>query len=89
MEHMWTRTEAVLWRRIPGAVLVLGLDQSDPIELSGSGADLWDLLDEPTTASAACAILSAGAETDRAMVIADIERVLRDLEERGLVERAP
>ena len=79
----------MLWRRIPGAVLILHADagDDDPVEVNGSGADLWDLLAVPTTATAACAVLSPD-EFDRGVVKADIERVLRELEERGFVERA-
>jgi hypothetical protein len=78
----------VLWYKVPGAVLILGVTEADPIELSGSGAELWDLLEQPTTASGASALLSPGGEVDPAVVTADIERVLQELEERGLVERA-
>lgn len=77
----------MLWRRLPGAVLILRTADNDPIELSGSGANLWDLLAAPTTAAAACAVLSS-EDADPAVVTADIERVLRELEERGIVERA-
>ena len=85
---MWGRTETVLWRRVPGAVLLLGVDAREPIAVSGPGADLWELLDEPVAESAACAALRTLYDTDEATVAADVRQLLQRLEERGLVERS-
>jgi hypothetical protein len=48
---------------------------------------LWELLEKPMTVPAAAAILSPGTDAHQQTVITDIERVLRELEERRLVER--
>jgi hypothetical protein len=82
----WRRAEGVLWRRIPGKILLLDMDEAEPIAVTNAG-ELWDLLEKPITVPAAAAILSPGADAHQQTVIADIERVLRELEERRLVER--
>jgi len=78
----------VLWRRVPGAVLLLGEHQNDPIAVTGPGADLWELLDRPLTESAAGTALRTRYRVETAQVTADVTRLLGELEERGLVERA-
>jgi hypothetical protein len=76
----------VLWRRIPGKILLLDMDEAEPIAVTDAG-ELWELLETPMTVPAAAAILSPGTDAHQQTVITDIERVLRELEERRLVER--
>ena len=78
----------MLWRRVPGAVLLLGEDAHEPIALTGPGADLWELLGAPVTESTVFAALSSSYQTDEATVAVDVRKVMRELEERGLVERS-
>jgi len=84
----WVRTETVLWRRVPGAVLLLGVNTRDPIAVSGPGADLWELLGEEIAESTVCAALGSVYDAEETTVAADVRQVLEELEERGLVERA-
>jgi len=87
LDRVWTRVETVLWRRIPGAVLLFGRDLSEPVAVTGPGADIWALLEQPMTGHDASATLAATYRADEAHVAADVTRLLAQLEERGLVER--
>jgi hypothetical protein len=69
-------------------VLLLGVNADEPIAVSGPGADLWELVGEPVTESAACVALRNRYDADEATVAADVRQLLQELEERGLVERS-
>ena len=84
-EPSWVRAENVLWRRLCGVVLLLRVDQGEPMAVTGPGADLWDVLEEPVTASAACTLLSRVYLAEPAEVTTDIGRLLAELAELGLV----
>lgn len=85
----WVRDPAVLWRRIGASLLLLVPGAGEALEVSGSAADVWDLLASPTglddlVAAAACAY---GSEKE--MLLDDIARLVEDLADREILVTAP
>ena len=86
-EVTWTRTPTVLWRRTPATLVRLDTDEGAPVTVGGPAADLWTLLDEPTTLAEATELLAEAYSADPNQVRDDLARMLEDLEARGLVIR--
>jgi hypothetical protein len=85
----WQRDEAVLWRAGPaGALVVLAPGDSEPFVVRGRGLALWSELAEPATVEELVARLAERFAADPAVITADIEPVLGQLDERGAIRRA-
>ena len=84
----WIRHEKTLWRTTPGgAAVVLGATDGAPRSLTGSGAALWLLLDEPRTLEELSQKIAPqfGVEVDK--VRAAIEPVIAELETATAIRR--
>ena len=84
---VWRRRDDVLWRRSLDAVIVLPVGADEPSTLPGTGAIVWDLLEEPATVAELVAILADAYEEDPAVVDHDVRALLADLETLGAVEQ--
>jgi len=84
---VWRRREDVLWRRSLDAVILLPVGVDEPRTLLGTGASVWDLLEEPATVAELVAILADAYDTDAAVVEHDVRALLADLEALGAVTR--
>jgi hypothetical protein len=87
-EPRWRRGVEVLWRRSLDAVVLLPPGHDEPVELAGSGPELWDLLVEPGTVAQLAAVLAAAHGVDEQTVIDDISPVIERLAGLGVVEPA-
>jgi hypothetical protein len=82
---MWRRRDDVLWRRSLDAVILLPVGADDPRTLPGTGAIVWDLLEEPTSLAELVATLAEAFEEDPAVVEHDVSALLAELEDLGAV----
>ena len=89
MAERWRRGPAVLWRRSLEAALVLSPGVDEPLTLARTGADLWDLLAEPTPIDDLVAALAARYGAEPSVVTADVVPVLAELEAIGAIEALP
>ena len=76
-DAVWRRRDDVLWRRSLDAVILL----------PGTGAIVWDLLEEPATLTELVATLAEAYEADPAVVDHDVRTLLGELETLGAVAR--
>jgi hypothetical protein len=85
----WRRRSDVLWRRSLDSVIVLRpeADGGDSLIIGGSGAAVWDGLDEPRAFADLVADLAASYGTEPDVVADDVAALLADLEAAGYVER--
>jgi len=84
-ERHFVRAAATLWRHSLDAVVLLPPGASDPLTLAGTGAILWELLEEPTSMGELVAALVARFDTDPDVVEADLLPVLDELVAIGAV----
>jgi hypothetical protein len=85
---VWRRRDDVLWRRSLDAVIVLPVGADEPLTLPGTGAAVWDLLEEPASLAELVAALAEVYEEDPAVVELDVTTLLAELEDLGAVTRA-
>lgn len=85
----WLRAPDALHRFTLAGAVVLAPGEADAIVLAGPGADVWDLLGEPTSIAQMSDELSAryGARSD--VVATDVSRLVEELRHRHLVVQAP
>ena len=69
---VWRRRDDVLWRRSLDAVILLPVGADEPITLPGTGAAVWDLLEEPASLDELVATLAEAYEEDPAVVEHDV-----------------
>ncbi len=86
---VWRRRDDVLWRRSLDAVILLPVGVDDPMTLPGTGASVWDLLEEPASLAELVAILADAYEEDPTVVEHDVRTLLTELEGLGAVTRDP
>lgn len=89
MPERWRRRPAVLWRRSLDAVLVLPPGADEPLTLAGTGAALWDLLEEPASTDELVVALADGYGVELATVEVDLVPALAKLETLGAIEAEP
>ena len=82
---VWRRREDVLWRRSLDAVSLLPVGVDEPMTLPGTGAAVWDLLEEPATLPELVAILADAYDEDPPVVDRDVRELLAELETLGAV----
>ena len=85
---IWRRREDVLWRRSLDAVILLPADAEDPVTLPGTGASVWDLLEEPASVAELVTVLAEAYDEDPAVVDHDVRALLAELESLGAVSRS-
>lgn len=81
----WVRADSVLWRRTPGAVVLLTDQSREPFSLTGSGRALWELLADALDEPELCRRLAVLHDTDPEGIASDVHHVLVTLAERGAV----
>ena len=83
----WVRRPEALWRSTLGGVVLLASDraEADPTILSGTGASVWSLLEEPRSVAELATSLSASFEGDVDVIAADVEQLVSRLRDDGLV----
>jgi len=69
----------VLWRRVPDGFMLLGAGHDDPLLLSGTGADLWELLGAGSTFEGLIGELAGRYGTDPSRISSDVEEAVRRL----------
>ena len=79
------RRADVLWRRVLDGVLVRRRGDDDTVLISGGGVALWDQLGEPIAPAELIGRLARDHDTSRDVVAADVERLLVELRDLGLV----
>lgn len=78
-EAMFQRSSTVLWRDCSRSVLLLPRGASRLLELTGSGVELWHLLETPHTLSATVNSLAERFDVDADQVETSIGPVLQHL----------
>jgi hypothetical protein len=86
---VWCRRDDVLWRRSLDAVILLPTEAEEPVTLPGTGAVVWDLLEEPTTLAELVETLTALYGEAPSVVEHDVATLLAELEDLGAVTQAP
>lgn len=88
-EARWRRHPSTLFRRTTTGVVLLPSGAAEPVELAGSAALIWDLLEEPTTEEEAIEVLARACGEDGARIGPEITALLGQLEDIGAAEPAP
>ena len=86
-DGVWSRRADVLWRRSLDAVILLPVGVDEPLTLPGTGAIVWDLLEEPASLVELIATLAEAYGEDPAVVEHDVTNLLAELETLGAVSR--
>ncbi|HEX6207428.1 MAG TPA: PqqD family protein [Actinomycetota bacterium] len=76
----------VLARSVGERVILTAGDREGFEVLDGAGAMIWDLLEEAVTPGEITATLAAWFEGPRDVIAQDVEGLLADLRQRGLIE---
>lgn len=87
--RVWARRPEVLWRSIPGLVVLARpeLDAGDPVTVTGPGAAIWEILEPPISEAELVELLIEVFDAEADVVAADVHALLCDLEDRALVRR--
>ncbi len=85
-DQMIRRRRDIIAVEADGGMILLDPDRGDFVELSSSAANIWTLLDLPTTIAAICQNLSATFDVDAATCRADVEEFIGVLAGRNLIE---
>lgn len=80
----FVRAPGAVWRSIP-EMLVVTVGAAAPLRITGSAALVWQHLEHPTTAHALVAALEQEVGTSSGHLEEDVQRLLDDLVEHGLV----
>jgi len=80
------RTGQLLESEVDGEVIALDIEKGQCYGLNGVGSRIWKLLATETTPADICDAVMAEYEVDRDTCEADVGRILRSLEEEGLIE---
>lgn len=92
MDIMATRfvpSPDALARELNGEVLILDLRSSQYFGLTGTGARIWQLVEAGEDTGRIIATLLREFEADEQMVADDVDRLLGELVERGLLTANP
>ena len=86
----WRRDERTLWRSGPGtSVVVLGARDLVPRSLHGTGAVLWAAFETPLCARELAARLAPEFDADQDVVRGDVDALVEQLAEAGLLRGLP
>lgn len=78
----------VLHRRVGADSVLLDVASGRYFELNPTGTRVWELLAQGPTRTELVAVLEAEFEADAGELAADLESLLGELLDRGLLERA-
>ena len=81
--------EHVLVRAVDGELVLLNLDNEQYYGLDAIGAAMWDALTTAATLPEAIQELLEAYEVDKETLTQDVEKLLQELNARGLVELDP
>jgi hypothetical protein len=82
------RSDRNLWRAGDFGVVVLGPRASQPVTLDGTGAAVWDALERPCSRAELVDLLARTYRTDPTRIADDVDRLLTELMQLGIVEVA-
>jgi hypothetical protein len=88
MNGRWTRSQAVLVRRLGAGVLLLPRRADAPFLLTGAGVDVWDRLAEPASFDQVVAELAQRYDMAEPVVTEALDPVMRELAGRGAIVQA-
>ena len=80
------RTDDMTWQTLDDEVVILDLEGSSYFKVNGSGAVLWELLQQPCTESDLHAALIERFSVDAATAAKDVTAFLAELKAQKLVE---
>jgi hypothetical protein len=83
------RQDALAWRRVGDAVVVLDIRASIYMGVNRTGAALWSALAEGATRQQLLAVALERFDVDPVRAATDIDSLLADLAGRGLLDEAP
>jgi len=75
----------VVARRLGDSAVLVRLSTNQIYELNETGARLWELLEEGASIDAAVTTLAREFEAAREEIAGDVDALLRDLSEQGLI----
>jgi hypothetical protein len=84
----FTPNPDVVWRQVEGEIVLVHLKTNQMYALNPTGARLWELLSEGLDTSDIEATLLAEFDVDAGDVRSEIDRLLRELVDAGLVDRS-
>ena len=82
------RSATTLWRRTTTGVVLLPSAASEPVQLTGAAALVWDLLEEATSTDEATDLLARACGEEPSRVRSDVEAVVEELLRFGAAERS-
>lgn len=83
----WRRRADVLWRRSLDAVIFLPPGESEPLTVTATGPEVWDLLAEPRSLEELAGTLAATHHADPSVVASDLAPVIEQLVALGVVDQ--
>jgi hypothetical protein len=89
MAERLARAPGVLWRDLPGEVLLLDDSMTTPVAVVGPTAEVWDLLDVPRTVEELVHVLATTHGETEDVVGTGVRATIDELVARGLVVPAP
>ena len=75
--------------QLAGEAVILGLKDSIYYGLAGTGARIWELVQQPTALSAVADSVSREFDVERAAALRDLLELTGDLLSRGLLDVVP
>jgi hypothetical protein len=79
--------ERALFRLIDDEAVILNLDSGQYFGLNAVAVRVWDLLGQGRMSAEICETLLGEYETDRETLAADVDGLLRELAESGLISK--
>ena len=83
------RRPGIASARVHDEMVLLDLHQGTYYSLNGTGAAVWDLIEEPRTANELCTRLLERFVVAPEMLRRDVDELLDDLRRHGLIEEHP
>jgi hypothetical protein len=74
---------------LSGEAVILGLGDSVYYGLAGSGARIWELMQQPATLASIAEVLTAEFDVEREVAMRDLMSLAGTLRERGLLDVVP
>lgn len=81
----YVRQRSVLWRATMDGVLVLRMADGGAMHVIGSGAELWEMLEEPHSTLELTEGLAATYDVAMEQVQPHVQQLIRELGEAGIV----
>ncbi len=85
----WRRQPGASWRRSLRGVVVLAPGADEPLTVTGSGRDIWDLLARPRSTEDLVSALSEQFAADPASIRPDVVALVARLAAAGALEELP